>query len=69
MINKRLLKCLKRIKAGKSLPDFDAVLMLVDRKLINMYGNSSDDVGMEITEKGEAALKDATPQRKDVETE
>ena len=62
-MNKRLIKCLKRINENKSIPDFYAVFMLQDRKLVNIYGNSSDDLAIEITEKGKLAL--AAPSIKD----
>lgn len=56
-LSPRLLKCLKRIEAKKSLPDFGGVCILESKGYITMTG-PSDDIDMQITEKGREALKD-----------
>lgn len=55
MIPKRELKCLERLRDGKSLPDWKALIFLQRRKLVTI---EPDDDGMkiDITDAGRDAL-------------
>lgn len=55
MISKRALKCLKRIDAGKSIPDIGAMDELEEQKLIVCtYGDG--EMSVLITDDGKKAL-------------
>ena len=53
-LGKRLMKCLRNVERHK-YPDFDAVFMLEEKGYITISG-PSDDLSIEITENGRAAL-------------
>jgi len=53
-MNKRLLKALKNVERRK-FHDFGGVCMLADKGYITMDG-PSDDIDIQITEKGKKAL-------------
>jgi len=54
-LDKRLLKCLRRIAEHKSKPDFSAVFRLEEKGLVTITG-TSDDLSIEITEKAKPYL-------------
>lgn len=58
-LTKRELRCLKRVEARKSIPDFGALATLDTKGFVSLTGDDSSDMTLTITDKGRAALSKA----------
>lgn len=67
MLNKRLLKALRNVQRNK-YNDFGGVCALADKGYLDMSG-TSDDVSIQITQKGLDALESVAPQHEPIKTD